>query len=136
MGAIPVLVIEGGGAAADHFQAGYLGAPVDEVPVQAGFDSPDIVQPVVQGQVFVDAAQQDHGSVGVHVHEAGNHGLAAEVQLLGTVDAEGLRTDARDTVAVHQDVDGTIVEHEILQEDHRIGRVRKNRHGGVPVSVC
>ena len=43
----PVLVVEGGGAGFDHFQAGRLGAPINEIAVQSGLDFPNIIEPVV-----------------------------------------------------------------------------------------
>ena len=89
------MVIEADGAAADHFQAGRLGAPIDEIPVQAGFNLPDVTQPVVQGKVLVDTAQQDHGCVGVHVVKARDNSLAAAVLFQGSGNREWLPGNAR-----------------------------------------
>ena len=104
----PVLVVEGGGAALDHFQACHAGAPVDEFLVHLRFHRPDPVKPAVQRDVFRDAAQEDHGGVGVHVDETRNDGLAGTVHDLVGHDPALFREgeDPMDPVALDEEVDG------------------------------
>ena len=79
VGREPVLVIESGGAALYHLKAGSLGAPVDELSVHLGLRCPHFIQPLVKGEVLVDAAQHNHCRVGVGVYESGDYSLAAAV---------------------------------------------------------
>ena len=88
-GGEPVHVVEGGGAAADHFQAGRLRAPVDELFVHLRFHFPDLREPFVQGDVFGNAPEHDHGRMGVHVDETRDDGLAGAVH--GLVGDEAVR---------------------------------------------
>ena len=104
----PVLVVEGGGAALDHLQARHAGAPVDEFLVHLRLHRPDLLEPAVQRDVFRDAAQEDHGGVGVHVDETRDDGFAGTVHdLVGHEPAlfrEG--EDPMDPVALDEEVDG------------------------------
>ena len=118
MRAEPVLVIERGGSGPDHLHAGRLGAPVNEILVQPGFDFPDIVQPIVQGQILVDAAQQDHGCVGVHVHETGDDGFPAAVHRLGAGRRLRYGADVLDAAPVDEDVGPGVSVKDVFQENH------------------
>ena len=75
----PVLVVEGSSAGAYHLYAGDLGAPVNVVVVEAGFDLPDLLDPVLEHHIFSDAAHQSHSGVGMHIDESGNRHLAGAI---------------------------------------------------------
>ena len=64
------------------------------------------MEPVVEGEVFVDAPEHHHGGVRVHVDEAREYSLSAAVQLFGTRDFQWLGRYFCDARAVYQQVDG------------------------------
>ena len=59
----------------------------------------------------MDAPQQYHGGVGVHVYKAGDDGLAGAVDFLRSGHGEGFVADAGDEAVVsHQDMGGLLLE--------------------------
>ena len=142
-----ILVVERRRAALDHFQAGDLRAPVNEIRVDLLFDLPDAVQPGMERLVFHDAAQQGHGGVRVHVDETRDGGLSAAVHHLGFRGdpageagvgglpehgfQSGVGQDFRDDRAVDEDIDGFPFQLDVLEEDHVVFSFKKT--GGRPV---
>jgi hypothetical protein len=71
-GVVPVHVVEVGGPAADHLEAGQAGAVVDVVLGEACLGGPDPgAQPVHEGQVVAPPPEEGHGGVGVAVAQGG-----------------------------------------------------------------
>ena len=115
----PVLVIESGGPAPEHLQARDLRGPVDEVCVQPGFQLPDVPEPVVKGQVFVDAAQEDHGRMRVHVKKARDDSFSAAVlHLRAGGYGDGLPADAHDLAAIYENIGGMFLKPDVPEENH------------------
>ena len=75
---------EGGGAGQQHLGHRQLGAPIDEIAVEAALGGKDvIIEPFFQGQVVGQAPEQGHGGMGVGIDEAG------EDQPLGVIQHPG-----------------------------------------------
>ena len=127
----PVLVVEGGRAGADHFQAGDLGPPVDEIVVEVLLDLPDLVQPAVEDHILADAPHQGHGRVRMHIDETGNGDLAGAVHHLHVAGdlPKGTgagRTDAADPALADQDVLPFIPDGNVLEQDRAHQRLSKS----------
>ncbi len=126
---VPILVVEGCGAAAYHFQTRHFCGPVDEFTVQVGFYLPDVVQPVVQRQVLVYSAQQHHGCVRVHIHEAGNDGFAAAVHYFGSGYVDMFTAYLGNAPAVHKNVCGLVMQGDVTEQNHSVGTGSKKPAG-------
>ena len=120
----PIHVQEGGGAGLEHLQKGELGTPVDSLFVQIFLNLPDIVQPFLQRGILADAAREGHGGMGMHVDESGDHGVVTAVYFaVGTHPFAEIRSDARNPVALDEDVGLGAVQGYLFEKDgtHRRG---------------
>ena len=70
-----VHVVEGGGAAGEHFATGLEGALIDQLVGEFLFGRPDVfIEPYVERLVVAQAAEEGHGGMGVHVAQSGKDG--------------------------------------------------------------
>ena len=114
-----VHVVEGGGAGADHFEAGEFCAPVDVGFGEVGFSWPDFGgEPFEEGHVVGVAAEESHGGVGVHVDHAGECCGAGSVDdELGVMVGDFFGDFADEAGPVEVDFGGFVVDGYVSDED-------------------
>jgi hypothetical protein len=119
LGGLPVHVENGGDAGADHFEAAEEGAPVDVVGGEPALHGPDdVVEPLVEGGVVAEAAEEHHGGVAMDVGKRGEQGQAGGVQRL--MRREGFRIDpgldAGKASVLDQDIAGFLAQFGMLNQ--------------------